>query len=104
MESLLALTIFRCEENTWGDAHQRTSSLANFCLSLLSVGHCREEFGSFFVTMFAALVFVKALHWLVQDRVDYVEVTPSVSRLQHLRLVSFMSALLVCAHCMDMMI
>ena len=45
--------------------------------------------------MFAGLVFVKALHWLVQDRVDYVEVTPSVSRLQHVRLVAFMMALLV---------
>ena len=55
----------------------------------------REEFGTFFISMFATLVFIKVLHWLVQDRVDYAEVTPSVSRLQHVRLVAFMSALLV---------
>ena len=63
--------------------------------SLLALTIFREEFGFFFVSMFATLVFIKVGHWLVQDRVDYVEVTPSVSRLQHVRLVAFMSALLV---------
>ncbi len=63
--------------------------------SLLALTIFREEFSGFFVAMFAGLVFVKVLHWLVQDRVDYIEVTPSVSRLQHLRIVSFMSVLLV---------
>ena len=63
--------------------------------SLLALTIFREEFGTFFVSMFAALVFVKVMHWLVQDRVDYVEVTPSVSRLTHVRLVALMSALLV---------
>lgn len=64
--------------------------------SLLALTIFREEFGSFFIAMFATLVFVKVMHWLVQDRVDYVEITPSVSLLQHLRLVSFMATLLVC--------
>ncbi len=63
--------------------------------SLLALTIFREEFGTFFVAMFASLVFIKVMHWLVQDRVDYVEVTPSVSLLQHVRLVSFMSTLLV---------
>ncbi len=63
--------------------------------SLLALTIFREEFSSFFVAMFASLVFVKVMHWLVQDRVDFVEVTPSVSRLSHVRLVALMWALLV---------
>ena len=35
------------------------------------------------------------MHWLVQDRVDYVEVTPSISLLGHARIVAFMALLLV---------
>ena len=41
------------------------------------------------------LTFVKVFHWLVQDRVDYMETTPATSRLQHLRIVSFMGVLLL---------
>ena len=63
--------------------------------SLLALTIFRDEFNGFFVAMFAGLVFVKVLHWLVQNRVDYIEVTPTVSRLQHVRIVSFMSFLLV---------
>eukprot|EP00197_Chlamydomonas_leiostraca_P001433 CAMPEP_0202888406 /NCGR_PEP_ID=MMETSP1391-20130828/43168_1 /ASSEMBLY_ACC=CAM_ASM_000867 /TAXON_ID=1034604 /ORGANISM="Chlamydomonas leiostraca, Strain SAG 11-49" /LENGTH=784 /DNA_ID=CAMNT_0049571707 /DNA_START=64 /DNA_END=2418 /DNA_ORIENTATION=- len=63
--------------------------------TLLALTVFREEFSGYFVAMFATLVFIKVLHWLVQDRVDYIEVTPSISRLQHLRIVSFMSLLLV---------
>jgi hypothetical protein len=43
------------------------------------------------------LSFVKIFHWLVQDRVDFIETTPNVSRLQHLRIVAFMAFLLVSA-------
>ncbi|GFH16816.1 RING-type domain-containing protein [Haematococcus lacustris] len=63
--------------------------------SLLALTVFREEFGAFFVAMFSSLVFVKVLHWLVQNRVDYIEVTPTVSRLQHIRIISFMSVLLM---------
>jgi E3 ubiquitin-protein ligase synoviolin len=55
----------------------------------------RDEFNMSFVGMFTLLTFVKVFHWLVQDRVDYIEVTPTVSRLQHLRIVSFMVVLMV---------
>ena len=41
------------------------------------------------------LTFVKVFHWLVQDRVDYMETTPATSRLAHLRIVSFMALLVV---------
>lgn len=55
----------------------------------------REEFNAEFVAMFCALTFVKVFHWLVSDRVAYIETTPTVSRLSHLRIVSFMAILLV---------
>lgn len=57
--------------------------------SLLALTIFREEFGAFFVTMFGLLIFVKVLHWLVQDRVELLEVTPTISLVQHFRLVSF---------------
>ena len=57
----------------------------------------REEFNTAFVAMFALLTFIKVFHWLVQDRVEYVESTPSVSPWQHLRIVAFMAWLLVSA-------
>lgn len=55
----------------------------------------REEFNISFVAMFATLTFVKVFHWLVQDRVDYIETTPTISVLQHVRILSFMSLILV---------
>lgn len=45
--------------------------------------------------MFVILSFVKIFHWLVQDRVDFIETTPNVSRLQHARIVTFTLVLLV---------
>ena len=45
--------------------------------------------------MVAALLLVKALHWLAQKRVEYIETTPSVPMLSHIRSVSFMLFLLV---------
>jgi E3 ubiquitin-protein ligase synoviolin len=38
---------------------------------------------------------VKALHWLAQKRVEYIETTPSVPMLSHIRIVSFMAFLLI---------
>lgn len=63
--------------------------------TLLALTVFREEFSGFFVAMFATLVFIKVLHWLVQDRVDYIEVSPSVSWLHHLRIIAFMTVLVV---------
>ena len=37
----------------------------------------------------------QVFHWLVQDRVEYVETTPTVSTWAHIRIVSFMAWLLV---------
>lgn len=55
----------------------------------------REEFNVGFVAMFTILTFIKVFHWLVQDRVDFIETTPQVSRLSHVRVISFMLLLLV---------
>eukprot|EP00240_Pyramimonas_obovata_P005544 CAMPEP_0118938990 /NCGR_PEP_ID=MMETSP1169-20130426/27654_1 /TAXON_ID=36882 /ORGANISM="Pyramimonas obovata, Strain CCMP722" /LENGTH=323 /DNA_ID=CAMNT_0006883141 /DNA_START=213 /DNA_END=1181 /DNA_ORIENTATION=+ len=54
----------------------------------------REEFNVNFVVLFVSLLFVKAGHWLSQDRVEYVETTPAVSRLAHFRIVTFLGMLL----------
>uniref|UniRef100_A0A061R0D6 RING-type E3 ubiquitin transferase n=1 Tax=Tetraselmis sp. GSL018 TaxID=582737 RepID=A0A061R0D6_9CHLO len=54
----------------------------------------REEFNVSFVAMFATLTFVKVFHWLVQDRVDYIETTPSTSIAQHVKIVACMAMLL----------
>lgn len=55
----------------------------------------RTDFTVSVMTMFVILSFIKIFHWLVQDRVDFIETTPNVSRLQHLRIVAFMGFLLV---------
>ena len=34
----------------------------------------REDFSTKFVALFTVLLFLKAFHWLVEDRVDYVSV------------------------------
>eukprot|EP00850_Spirogloea_muscicola_P000489 SM000002S05569 [mRNA] locus=s2:955123:958151:- [translate_table: standard] len=55
----------------------------------------RQEFDVFFVAMFTALLFIKIFHWLCQKRVEYMETTPSVSSLSHVRIVTFMALLLL---------
>ncbi|XP_024542114.1 ERAD-associated E3 ubiquitin-protein ligase HRD1B [Selaginella moellendorffii] len=55
----------------------------------------REEFNVSFIAMVTVLLFVKAFHWLAQKRVEYIEITPTVSRLSHARIASFMAFLLV---------
>ncbi|BBM99040.1 E3 ubiquitin-protein ligase synoviolin [Marchantia polymorpha subsp. ruderalis] len=55
----------------------------------------RDEFNVSFVTTIIVLLFIKAFHWLAQTRVEYIETTPSVSRLSHVRIISFMALLLI---------
>ncbi|KAK3132251.1 hypothetical protein QOZ80_6AG0518320 [Eleusine coracana subsp. coracana] len=62
---------------------------------LFAVTIFRQDFSVAFLTMVAALLLVKALHWLAQKRVEYIETTPSVPLLSHVRIVSFMAFLLV---------
>ncbi|KAF0904307.1 hypothetical protein E2562_033276 [Oryza meyeriana var. granulata] len=62
---------------------------------LFAVTIFRQDFSVAFLAMVAALLLVKALHWLAQKRVEYIETTPSVPMLSHARIVSFMVFLLV---------
>ena len=62
---------------------------ATFVASLLSVGKR---------SLWRALrrsLFMQVYHWLLQDRVDYIESTPVVSQLHHVRILAFMALLLV---------
>ncbi|KAG8076124.1 hypothetical protein GUJ93_ZPchr0006g45901 [Zizania palustris] len=61
---------------------------------LFAVTIFRQDFSVSFLAMVAALLLVKALHWLAQKRVEYIETTPSVPMLSHVRIVSFMVFLL----------
>ncbi|XP_062228833.1 ERAD-associated E3 ubiquitin-protein ligase HRD1 isoform X2 [Phragmites australis] len=62
---------------------------------LFAVTIFRQDFSVAFLAMVAALLLVKALHWLARKRVEYIETTPSVPMLSHLRIVSFMAFLLI---------
>jgi E3 ubiquitin-protein ligase synoviolin len=53
----------------------------------------REEFNFRFVAMFTALLFLKIFHWLMQDRVAYMEQSPAVSYLTHGRMLVLMALL-----------
>jgi E3 ubiquitin-protein ligase synoviolin len=50
----------------------------------------RQDFSVTFMAMVTALLLIKTLHWLAQKRVEYIETTPSVPTLSHVRIVSFM--------------
>ncbi|CAD6931928.1 unnamed protein product [Tilletia controversa] len=63
--------------------------------SLLAMTIFRDEFDVKFVIMFGTLLFLKVFHWLSEDRVDYMEQTPSVSRLFHVRMVSMLGTMAV---------
>jgi E3 ubiquitin-protein ligase synoviolin len=62
---------------------------------LFAVTIFRQDFSVSFLALVAALLLVKALHWLAQKRIEYIETTPSVPLLSHVRIVSFMAFLLL---------
>ncbi|XP_047132937.1 E3 ubiquitin-protein ligase synoviolin B [Hydra vulgaris] len=53
----------------------------------------RDDFSPKFVALFTFLLFMKAFHWLMEDRVDYMDRTPVISFLFHLRVISLMMLL-----------
>lgn len=53
----------------------------------------REDFSTKFVALFTVLLFLKAFHWLVEDRVDYMERSPIISWLFHCRVTSLLLVL-----------
>ncbi|CAL1374369.1 unnamed protein product [Linum trigynum] len=61
---------------------------------LFAITIFRQDFSVGFLAMVTALLLVKALHWLAQKRVEYIETTPSVPMRSQVRIVSFLGFLL----------
>lgn len=53
----------------------------------------RDDFSPRFVALFTMLLFLKCFHWLAEDRIDYMERSPIISFLFHIRAVSLMALL-----------
>jgi len=48
----------------------------------------KDDFSPKFVALFTLLLFLKSFHWLAEDRVDYMERSPVITLLFHLRVLS----------------
>ncbi|XP_063687565.1 E3 ubiquitin-protein ligase synoviolin B-like [Bolinopsis microptera] len=56
----------------------------------------RDDLSPSFIAQFAVLLFLKAFHWLLEDRIDYMERSPVIGFFFHLRALTLMSILAVC--------
>ncbi|PIA45129.1 hypothetical protein AQUCO_01700578v1 [Aquilegia coerulea] len=83
--SLREAEVERLNEQSWREVMEILFAITIF----------RQDFSVSFLAMVTALLLIKALHWLCQKRVEYIETTPSVPMLSHVRIVSFMGFLLV---------
>lgn len=81
--SLREAEVERLNEQSWREVMEILFAITIF----------RQDFSVMFLTMVTALLLIKALHWLAQKRVEYIETTPSVPKLSHIRIVSFMAFL-----------
>jgi len=55
----------------------------------------RDDFSPRFVALFTVLLFLKCFHWLAEDRIDYMERSPLISFLFHVRAVSLTTLLAI---------
>uniref|UniRef100_A0A6B2E831 RING-type E3 ubiquitin transferase n=1 Tax=Phlebotomus kandelakii TaxID=1109342 RepID=A0A6B2E831_9DIPT len=53
----------------------------------------RDDFNPKFIALFTVLLFLKSFHWLAEDRVDYMERSPVIGWLFHLRVAGLVSVL-----------
>uniref|UniRef100_A0A251UAB4 RING-type E3 ubiquitin transferase n=2 Tax=Helianthus annuus TaxID=4232 RepID=A0A251UAB4_HELAN len=83
--SLREAEVERLNEQSWREVMEILFAITIF----------RQDFSVTFLAMVTALLLVKSLHWLAQKRVEYIETTPTVSKLSHVRIVSFMGFLLL---------
>ncbi|KAJ4842873.1 ERAD-associated E3 ubiquitin-protein ligase hrd1a [Turnera subulata] len=81
--SLREAEVERLNEQSWREVMEVLFAITIF----------RQDFSVTFLAMVTALLLIKALHWLAQKRVEYIETTPSVPTLSHLRIVSFLAFL-----------
>ncbi|XP_058085612.1 ERAD-associated E3 ubiquitin-protein ligase HRD1A-like isoform X2 [Magnolia sinica] len=82
--SLREVEVERLNEQSWREVMEIIFTLTIF----------RQDFSVTFLAMVTALLLIKAWHWMVQKRVEYIETTPSVPTLSHVRIVSFIVFLL----------
>ncbi|KAL4284421.1 hypothetical protein GQ457_16G008380 [Hibiscus cannabinus] len=66
--SLREAEVERLNEQSWREVME-----IHFAITIF-----RQEFSVSFLAMVTALLLIKALHWLAQKRVEYIETTPSV--------------------------
>ncbi|XP_034941218.1 E3 ubiquitin-protein ligase synoviolin A [Chelonus insularis] len=50
----------------------------------------RDDFSPKFIALFTLLLFLKSFHWLAEDRVDYMERSPVITWLFHLRVATLL--------------
>lgn len=81
--SLREAEVERLNEQSWREVMEILFAITIF----------RQDFSVTFLAMVTALLLIKALHWLAQKRVEYIETTPSVPTLSHIRIVSFLGFL-----------
>ncbi|XP_033226912.1 E3 ubiquitin-protein ligase synoviolin A-like [Belonocnema kinseyi] len=55
----------------------------------------RDDFSPKFVALFTLLLFLKSFHWLAEDRVDYMERSPIITWLFHLRVGTLLALLFI---------
>ncbi|KAK3093274.1 hypothetical protein FSP39_013536 [Pinctada imbricata] len=55
----------------------------------------RDDFSPRFVALFTLLLFLKCFHWLAEDRIDYMEQSPVIPILFHIRALTLMGLLAV---------
>uniref|UniRef100_A0A1A7XKE3 RING-type E3 ubiquitin transferase n=1 Tax=Iconisemion striatum TaxID=60296 RepID=A0A1A7XKE3_9TELE len=53
----------------------------------------RDDFSPRFVALFTLLLFLKCFHWLAEDRVDFMERSPNISWVFHMRVLSLLGLL-----------
>ncbi|XP_030369482.1 E3 ubiquitin-protein ligase HRD1 [Scaptodrosophila lebanonensis] len=53
----------------------------------------RDDFNPRFVALFTVLLFLKSFHWLAEERVDFMERSPVLGWLFHIRVASLLSML-----------
>lgn len=82
--SLREAEVERLNEQSWREVMEILFAITIF----------RQDFSVSFLAMVTALLLIKALHWLAQKRVEYIETTPAITVLSHVRIVSFLGFLL----------
>lgn len=83
--SLREAEVERLNEQSWREIMEILFAITIF----------RQDFSLTVLATVTTLLLIKSLHWLAQKRVEYIETTPSVRMVAHIRIVSFMGFLLL---------